>query len=158
MKPIGPVVARTRSVASRERVWQFITTADLRAQWWPDLYLVPEVGGDVTERWSERDGDTTVSRDAVGTVDVCSPGNALGFRWRERTDDSETAVLITLRTFDDETSIMVTETGFDRLPEAAARAASSLEGWNILLRDLVAVMGTEPEPANAESEPTDLED
>ncbi|MBC9953503.1 SRPBCC domain-containing protein [Leucobacter sp. cx-42] len=137
MIPLGPVVARTRTVAPRELVWSFIADAVKRETWWSDLVLTAELGAEVTEQWSEGEGDAAVGRDAFGTVDVCSVGHAIGFRWRERGDETETAVLITLRAFDGGTSVTVTETGFDKLPNGAARASASLEGWSALLRYLI---------------------
>ncbi|MBC9942987.1 SRPBCC domain-containing protein [Leucobacter sp. cx-328] len=154
MIPLGPVVARTRTVASRELVWDFIADAEKRETWWPDLNLTAELGAELTEQWSEGDGDAAVGRDAYGTVDVCSMGHAIGFRWRERGDETETAVLITLRAFDGGTSVTVTETGFDKLPNGAARASASLEGWSALLRYLIEALAARvPKPASPASEP-----
>lgn len=148
MIPLGPVVARTRTSVSRDVVWSFIADADKRAGWWPDLVLRAELGADVTECWSEGEGDEKVGRDAFGEVDVCSAGHAIGFRWRERGDETETAVLITLRAYEDVTSVTVTETGFDKLPEGASRAAASLDGWNTLLQYLIeALPGSAEAPA-----------
>ena len=136
MIPLGPVVARNRVGATRAAVWTFIADRGRRALWWPELELDGRVGGAVSERWSEGEGEEAVSRDAAGTIDVWVEGHALGFTWRESGDARETAVLLTLRTQGAETGITVTETGFDALPGAAERAAASQEGWSVLLRDL----------------------
>ena len=140
MIPLGPVVARNRVGATRAAVWTFIADRERRARWWPELELDARVGGEVAERWSEGEGDSAVSRDAAGRVDVLVDGHALGFTWREAGDERDTAVLLTLRTQGAETGITVTETGFDALPSAADRAAASQEGWAVLLRDLTAAV------------------
>lgn len=140
MIPLGPVVARSRLRAARTAAWAYLSEPERRAEWWPELQLEPNVGGAISERWSEDTGETSVSRDASGTVDVWVEGHALGFRWREAGDERETAVLVTLRTQGEETGITVTETGFDALPEAAARAAASQDGWQVLLRDLTTAL------------------
>lgn len=136
MIPLGPVVARARLQATRAAAWVYLADADRRAEWWPELRLEPQVGGAIGERWSEDTGETSVSRDASGTVDVWVDGHAIGFTWREAGDQRDTAVLLTLRSQGDETGITVTETGFDGLPDSAARAAGSQDGWQVLLRDL----------------------
>lgn len=140
MIPLGPVVARSLLRAARTAAWAYLSEPERRAEWWPELQLEPNVGGAISERWSESTGETSVSRDASGTVDVWVEGHALGFRWREAGDERETAVLVTLRTQGEETGITVTETGFDALPEAAARAAASQDGWQVLLRDLTTAL------------------
>ena len=136
MIPLGPVVARSRVNAARAAVWAYLSEDALRGEWWPELRLEPKVGGEVSERWSEGEGDDAVSRDASGTVDVWVDGHAIGFTWRESGDPRDTAVLVTLRSQGYETGITVTETGFDALPSPAERAAASQEGWAVLLRDL----------------------
>ncbi|SJN11060.1 hypothetical protein FM113_10860 [Leucobacter sp. 7(1)] len=136
MIPLGPVVARARLQAARSAAWAYLADADRRAEWWPELRLEPQVGGAIAERWTEDTGETSVSRDASGTVDVWVEGHAIGFTWREAGDLRDTAVLLTLRSQGEETGITVTETGFDGLPESAARAAGSQDGWQVLLRDL----------------------
>lgn len=136
MIPLGPVVARSRVNAARAAVWAYLSEEALRGEWWPELRLEPKVGGEVSERWSEGEGDDAVSRDASGTVDVWVDGHAIGFTWRESGDPRDTAVLVTLRSQGYETGITVTETGFDALPSPAERAAASQEGWAVLLRDL----------------------
>ncbi len=140
MIPLGPVVARSRLRAERTAAWSYLSEADRRAEWWPELELEPRVGGAISERWSEESGETSVSRDASGAVDVWVEGHAIGFRWREAGDERDTAVLMTLRTQGMDTGITVTETGFDALPDAAARAAASQDGWQVLLRDLTAAL------------------
>ncbi|WP_125098717.1 SRPBCC family protein [Leucobacter chromiireducens] len=142
MIPLGPVVARSRVRAARTAAWAYLSEPERRAEWWPELQLEPHVGGAISERWSEDTGETSVSRDASGTVDVWVEGHAVGFRWREAGDERETAVLVTLRTQGEDTGITVTETGFDALPEAAARAAASQDGWQVLLRDLTTALET----------------
>lgn len=138
MIPLGPVVARNRVRAPRAAVWATVIDPELRKSWWPELELEPRVGGAVTERWTETSGETAVSRDASGDVDVWVEGHAIGFRWSEAGDAHSTAVLVTLRSQGPETGITVTETGFDVLPSPAERAAASQDGWQVLLADLVA--------------------
>lgn len=138
MIPLGPVVARSRVRAPRAAVWATVTDPELRKTWWPELHLEPRIGGAVSERWTETSGETAVSRDASGDVDVWVEGHAIGFRWSEAGDAHSTAVLVTLRSQGPETGITVTETGFDVLPAPAERAAASQEGWQVLLGDLVA--------------------
>lgn len=154
MIPLGPVVARSRLRAERTAAWTYLADADRRAEWWPELRLVPRVGGEISERWSEE----TVSRDASGKIDVWVDGHAIGFTWREAGDLRDTAVLLTLRSQGTETGITVTETGFDALPNGAERAAGSHEGWQVLLRDLnlavaaaadAGVFGVAVEPADS---------
>ena len=140
MIPLGPVVARSRLRAPRSAAWSYLVDPGLRAEWWPELSLVPGVGGAVAERWTEESGETSVSRDASGEVDVWVDGHAIGFTWREAGDERPTAVLVTLRSQGAETGITVTETGFDALPSPAERAAASQEGWEVLLRDLAAAI------------------
>lgn len=139
MIPLGPVVVKTQVSAQRSTVWAFLTRADLRGEWWPELRLDARYGGSVSERWSEGEGDEFVSRDASGEVDVAVDGHALGFRWKDADDARSTAVLITLRSSGDGTAVTVSEMGFDALSDAADRAASSHEGWRVLLADLAAV-------------------
>ncbi|RZT66335.1 SRPBCC family protein [Leucobacter luti] len=136
MIPLGPVVARSRLRAARTAAWAFLANSDYRAQWWPELRLEPQVGGEISERWTEDTEEESVSRDASGTVDVWVEGHAIGFTWREAGDLRDTAVLLTLRSQGAETGITVTETGFDALPDSAERAAASQDGWQVLLRDL----------------------
>lgn len=138
MIPLGPVVARSRVRASRAAVWATVIDPELRQAWWPELQLEPRLGGSVAERWTETSGDTAVTRDASGDVDVWVEGHAIGFRWSEAGDEHSTAVLVTLRSQGPETGITVTETGFDALPSPAERAAASQDGWQVLLADLVA--------------------
>ena len=138
MIPLGPVVARNRVRAPRAAVWATVIDPELRKSWWPELELEPRVGGAVSERWTETSGETAVSRDASGDVDVWVEGHAIGFRWSEAGDAHSTAVLVTLRSQGPETGITVTETGFDVLPSPAERAAASQDGWQVLLADLVA--------------------
>ncbi|UOQ56508.1 SRPBCC domain-containing protein [Leucobacter allii] len=126
--------------AARADVWPYLADPERRAEWWAELQLEPGIGGTVAERWSEGDGEESVSRDASGTVDVWVEGHAIGFTWREAGDERDTAVLITLRTQGYQTGLTVTETGFDALPAASERAAASQEGWRVLLRDLVAAI------------------
>lgn len=140
MIPLGPVVARSKVGVARSDVWTFLADRGRRAEWWPELRLDGTVGGTVAERWSEGEGESAVSRDASGVIDVWVDGHAIGFTWREAGDDRDTAVLLTLRTQGPETGITVTETGFDALPGAADRAAASQEGWAVLLRDLTAAI------------------
>lgn len=140
MIPLGPVVARSRVGVARAAAWTYLVEQDRRAEWWPELHLEARVGGAVSERWSEGEGDEAVSRDASGAVDVWVEGHAVGFTWREAGDERDTAVLITLRTQGLDTGITVTETGFDALPAAGERAAASQEGWQVLLRDLVTAL------------------
>ncbi|MFV0434439.1 MAG: SRPBCC domain-containing protein [Leucobacter sp.] len=157
MIPLGPVVARSRVRAARTAAWSYLVQPERRAAWWPELQLEPRLGGEVIERWSETNGDTTVSRDASGEVDVWVDGHALGFKWSEAGDEHSTAVLVTLRAQGRNTGITVTETGFDALPSAAERAAASQDGWGVLLRDLTAAIesgavvesGTVVEPGQA---------
>ncbi|UOQ61680.1 SRPBCC domain-containing protein [Leucobacter rhizosphaerae] len=131
-------MARNRVRAPRAAVWATVIDPELRKSWWPELELEPRVGGAVTERWTETSGETAVSRDASGDVDVWVEGHAIGFRWSEAGDAHSTAVLVTLRSQGPETGITVTETGFDVLPSPAERAAASQDGWQVLLADLVA--------------------
>lgn len=138
MIPLGPVVARSRVRAPRAAVWATVIDPELRHAWWPELHLEPRIGGAVAERWTETSGDSAVTRDASGDVDVWVEGHAIGFRWSEAGDDHSTAVLVTLRSQGPETGITVTETGFDVLPSPAERAAASQDGWQVLLADLVA--------------------
>lgn len=138
MIPLGPVVARSRVRASRAAVWATVIDPELRHAWWPELELEPRLGGSIAERWTETSGETAVTRDASGDVDVWVEGHAIGFRWSEAGDEHSTAVLVTLRSQGPETGITVTETGFDVLPSAAERAAASQDGWQVLLADLVA--------------------
>ena len=138
MIPLGPVVARSRVRAPRAAVWATVIDPELRQTWWPELHLEPRLGGAVAERWTETSGDSAVTRDASGDVDVWVEGHAIGFRWSEAGDDHSTAVLVTLRSQGPETGITVTETGFDVLPSPAERAAASQDGWQVLLADLVA--------------------
>ncbi|WP_336660562.1 SRPBCC family protein [Leucobacter sp. USHLN153] len=140
MIPLGPVVARSRVGVARAAAWAFLIDSDRRSEWWPELQLDPRVGGSVSERWSEGEGEAAVSRDASGTIDVWVEGHAIGFTWREAGDERDTAVLVTLRTQGRDTGITVTETGFDALPAAAERAAASQEGWQVLLRDLTTAL------------------
>lgn len=156
MIPLGPVVVKTQVSAQRSTVWAFLTRADLRGEWWPELRLDARYGGSVSERWSEGEGDEFVSRDASGEVDVAVDGHALGFRWKDADDARSTAVLITLRSSGDGTAVTVSEMGFDALSDAADRAASSHEGWRVLLADLAAVAeasGDEIPEAPPEPEP-----
>lgn len=140
MIPLGPVVARSRLQAARNAAWTYLADADHRAEWWPELRLDPQVGGAISERWTEETDDSSVSRDASGTVDVWVDGHAIGFTWREAGDLRDTAVLLTLRSQGAETGITVTETGFDALPASAERAAASQDGWQVLLRDLTSAI------------------
>lgn len=140
MIPLGPVVARTQARVDRAVVWEYLVDDELRRAWWPELRLDPRVGGEVTERWTEASGDSEVSRDASGEIDVWVDGHAFGFRWSEAGDGQSTAVLVTLRASGPDTKITVTETGFDALPTPAESAAASQEGWQVLLSDLVATV------------------
>ncbi|QIK63967.1 hypothetical protein G7068_12750 [Leucobacter viscericola] len=137
MIPLGPVVARSKARAARAAVWQYLIDDERRKVWWPELRLDPRVGGAVSERWAETSGDSEVSRDASGEVDVLVEGHAIGFRWSEAGDEHSTAVLVTLRSTGPNTGITVTETGFDALSSPAESAAASQEGWHVLLGDLV---------------------
>lgn len=171
MIPLGPVVARSRVRAARADVWTSLVDDERRSTWWPELRLDPRLGGEIAEQWSEGDGDSAVSRDASGEVDVWVDGHAIGYRWSEAGDDRQTAVLITLRSQGTETGITVTETGFDALPSPAQRAAASQEGWQVLLRDLVTAVDvavaagdfaepeleTEAEAGAEEAKATDLQ-
>ncbi len=159
MIPLGPVVARSRVRAARSAAWSYLIDPDRRSEWWPELQLEARLGGAVSERWTEEAGDSAVSRDASGEVDVWVDGHAIGFRWREAGDQHDTAVLVTLRSQGSETGITVTETGFDTLPSPAERAAASQEGWEVLLRDLVtAVDAAVASGALAAESPTDSVD
>lgn len=157
MVPLGPVVVKTQVNATRTTVWAYLVRADLRADWWPELRLDPRFGGVVGERWSEGEGEDLVGRDATGDVDVLVEGHALGFRWKDAGDSRQTAVLITLRTADEQTAVTVSEMGFDALSDAADRAASSQEGWRLLLSDLAEVSEASgdviPDPPTFEPEP-----
>ncbi|MGO1538794.1 MAG: SRPBCC family protein [Leucobacter sp.] len=157
MVPLGPVVVKTQVNATRITVWAHLVRADLRADWWPELSLDPRFGGVVTECWSEGEGDDLVSRDATGEIDVLIEGHALGFRWKDAGDSRQTAVLVTLRSADQQTAVTVSEMGFDALSDAADRAASSQEGWRLLLSDLAAVSEASgnviPDPPAYEPEP-----
>lgn len=136
MTPLGPVIAKVTVPVNRSSAWALLARPSLRAEWWPDLELEMIQGGAVRERWEDGEGDERVTRDASGSVDVVVPEHALGFRWQEAGESRRTAVLITLASHDGSTSLTVTETGFDGLDDAAARAAASQEGWNVLFRDL----------------------
>lgn len=140
MIPLGPVVARNKARVARAAVWQYLVDSERRKVWWPELRLDARVGGAVSERWAETSGDSEVSRDASGEVDVLVEGHAIGFRWSEAGDEHSTAVLVTLRSSGPDTGITVTETGFDALPTPAESAAASQEGWQVLLSDLVAAV------------------
>jgi uncharacterized protein YndB with AHSA1/START domain len=135
-------------------VWAYLVEPENRKVWWPELQLDPRLGGAVSERWSETNDGSSVTRDASGEIDVWVDGHALGFRWSEAGDSHSTAVLVTLRAIGAETRVTVTETGFDALSTPAESAAASQEGWQVLLGDLVkaveAAMASgqfaEPEP------------
>ena len=147
MVPVGPVVARCQTAQPRRVLWAYLSDPELRADWWPELHLEARLGGIVREQWSEGDA----SRDASGEVDVIVDGHALGFRWTEAGDPRATAVLVTLRSIGAGASLTVTETGFDMLPDPSARAAASQEGWDVLLRDLSAVVDDLDETDAAEA-------
>lgn len=140
MIPLGPVVARARVRAEREVVWNYLVDPGLRASWWPEVNLDAQLGGEISERWSDGEGEDTITRDARGSIDVWVAGHAFGFKWCDANDERSTAVLITLRSQGVDTGLTVTETGFDGLPTPAERSAASLDGWQSLLADLVAAV------------------
>ncbi|GAA2827255.1 activator of Hsp90 ATPase-like protein [Leucobacter komagatae] len=148
MAVVGPVIARMRARAPREVAWNYLADGALRASWWPDAELDVVFGGTVAERWTAENGESA-SRNAVGAVDVLIEGHALGFRWRDGSDEHETAVLVTFRSQGDETDIMVTETGFGVFPDAFERTADAQQSWIDLLTDYVAVL-REAAPVEAE--------
>lgn len=139
MAVVGPVIARMRARAPREVAWNYLADGALRASWWPDAELDAVFGGAVAERWTAENGEAA-SRNAVGAVDVLIEGHALGFRWRDGSDEHETAVLITFRSQGDETDIMVTETGFGVFPDAFERTADAQQSWIDLLTDYAAAL------------------
>lgn len=140
MTSVGPVIARKRARAQRETAWAYLADPELRRGWWPDSELDPTLGGAVSERWSEGEGSDAAMRNAQGVVDVCIPGHALGFRWRDAGDEHETEVLFTLRSEGTATDITVTETGFGRFPDALDRIADARQGWIDLLGDYVTAL------------------
>ncbi|GAA3593238.1 hypothetical protein GCM10022198_16400 [Klugiella xanthotipulae] len=137
--PVGPVIVRMVLPAARQDVWDAITDAEKAAVWWPDLSLVAEVGGGISEIWSEEDSE----RHATGVVDIVIPGHSLGFAWRERGDDYATSVLIVLQSDGDHSRITVTETGLDNLEQANRRAIDYQQGWEFHLEDLRAYLAGE---------------
>ncbi|KAF5269336.1 hypothetical protein FQA39_LY18916 [Lamprigera yunnana] len=139
MIPLGPVVARSRVKAVRSATWSFLVDSDRRAEWWPDLQIEQRVGGSIVERWSEGSGEDAVSRDASGTVDVWVEGHAIGFTWREAGDDRERRVLLPCVRSRAARGSRLPRQGFEQhLPSPAERPRPSLEGWQVLLRDLTA--------------------
>lgn len=143
MIPVGPVTARRHLEVPRESVWSWFADSEQRASWWPDLEIEPRVGGQVTERWAEGEGDDRVERDASGEVDVWIIGHAIGFRWTEAGDSAATSVLVSLLSDSGETIVTVTETGFDAFPDSAHRVRTSADGWDVLLDDLVAAIAAD---------------
>lgn len=121
MIPLGPVVARSRTKASRAVVWAHLTDANLRAQWWEGLQVEPGLGGAVRSLGE--------SLELVGVIDVWVAGHALGFTWQAEGEERGTAVLITLRSQGHHTGVTVTETGFDALRDGAARAEAAGREW-----------------------------
>lgn len=155
MSSVGLVIARMNTAVPREIAWQHLVDSELRGHWWPELELDPRLDGKVAERWSDGDADAGggpgATRDAVGTVDVLVEGHALGFRWRDRSDQFETEVLITLRSNDGGTGITVTETGFGRFADSHSRVADAQQGWIDLITDYVSVLSSaEYEPVAKE--------
>ncbi|MBP1327035.1 uncharacterized protein YndB with AHSA1/START domain [Leucobacter exalbidus] len=136
MIPLGPVVARSRTKASRAMVWAYLTDPSLRAQWWEPLQFDAGLGGSVQAQrvGANADGEDadaeSLSRDLVGAVDVWVAGHALGFSWKTEDEERGTAVLVTLRSQGYHTGVTVTETGFDALREGAARAAEAGYDWS----------------------------
>ena len=161
MTSVGPVIARKRARAQRETAWAYLADPELRRGWWPDSELDPTLGGAVSERWSEGEGSEAAMRNAQGVVDVCIPGHALGFRWRDAGDEHETEVLFTLRSEGTATDITVTETGFGRFPDALDRIADARQGWIDLLGDYVTALAQAlpavPSPFEDEAAEPELE-
>lgn len=121
MIPLGPVVARSRTKATRATVWAYLTDSNLRAQWWDGLQVEGGLGGAVRL--------TGESRALDGVIDVWVAGHALGFTWEAEGEDRGTAVLITLRSQGYHTGVTVTETGFDSLARGAANADLAGREW-----------------------------
>lgn len=152
MIPLGPVVARGRTKASRAVVWSHLTDSKLRQAWWDGLHLEPGLGGAVRS--------TSGPRTLSGVIDVWVAGHAVGFTWNGEDDERGTAVLITLRSQGYLTGVTVTETGFDALPDAAARAELAGQVWSGFVTDLAeaSLVDIEAEPAaDVELAPLEIE-
>ena len=139
MIPLGPVVARSRTKASRASVWAHLTDPNLRSEWWQALQLEPGLGGAVHSVVTA-DGDSAgdQARELEGSIDVWVAGHALGFTWQVPGEERGTAVLITLRSQGHHTGVTVTETGFDALPEGAVRADAAGRDWGRFVDALTA--------------------
>lgn len=149
MIPLGPVVARSRTKASRATVWAYLTDAGLRNEWWETLQLEPNVGGTV----QAQRGDGV----DAGAIDVWVAGHALGFTWQRADEERGTAVLVTLRSQGYFTGVTITETGFDALTNGAARADAAGREWNRFVEALAAASLDDDAAAASQAEPVVVE-
>lgn len=151
-------VARTvRIRASRQRVWECLTSPDHLARWFGQSADFPDgvtEGATGTLGWTDHG-------DFPARIERVEPQTVFAFMWgtpgEEIREDNATTATFTLADEGDAVTLTVHETGFDTLGEQAQRRAvmeDNAQGWTEELDEFVAyVEGTDrPAPGGAEAD------
>ena len=123
--------------ASRELVWDALTTPEQLVRWFPthDARIDLRPGGAARFAWKD------TADEAV--IEVVEPPERLVFRWRpEGTDRPHTRVSITLADADGGTTLTLEESGFASLPDQIEQQSydGNAEGWAAELAELAAYL------------------
>src|SRR5699024_3825595 len=137
-------VVLSTAPATDDRVWEYLTDPELRAQWWESVSFDATEGSEIHERVKE----------LRGTVDVIAPGLTLGFRWAAD-EERDRTVMIMLRPEDDDytsTRLTVIESGFAALSNAKERVNEYTGLWEGLCTRLSAALAPEAEEVEEPAE------
>ena len=126
--------------ASRDKVWDAITQADMISRWFGDVATISkfEVGGEMLFGWTHLN---TQHRAIIETIE---PKQCFAYRWERHDADFDkpfaevesTLVTFTLEEVADGTQLTVVETGFADLPNPEQLFEGNSDGWDSELDDL----------------------
>lgn len=131
--------------ASRDKVWDALTTAEALSQWFGTSATLNNlaVGEEIIFVW---DDENLASRGVIETVE---PKTRFAYSWENAKYDlsvplaldNTTLVTFVLEDVEGGTRLILTETGFASLANAQKVYADNTSGWDAELADLKAYLG-----------------
>ena len=123
--------------AAADNVWQAFVDGKRRRQWWSYLEIDPSVGGQLTERWVEPDGEEVLTKGSV--LDVV-PDRLLRLTWADEDWPAQTEVEIHLTPNERGTTVQIRHSGWRLLPDGHHLAQQHRAGWRLHLSNLRAYL------------------
>lgn len=136
----GAAVSERKSIAESTAieapagaVWDALTQASQRVQWWSYLDLMAEPGGRFEARWTAADGSERLT---AGRILALETPRLLRMTWADDDWPAETIVEIRVETESAVARVTVVHSGWEALPGGNARAEQHAAGWRTHLANL----------------------